>query len=142
MNVSGLLPRPIVRLTPRPSAQVSRPVAKARSVPRGFATEWIDVVGESYYQDSIAVLVKSVEPGGRVDTLAELRPERNPHDKNAVAVYIAGLKVGHLSRYYAKKFRTHSGASPCEVTARVLRGDWKDDDGRPAMHSIQIGAWS
>lgn len=70
--------------------------------------ENLGVVGESFYQDSLWSLV-----GGRgdparyvrVDTIAMLSAEPdNPYDRNAVAVSIDGLKVGHLSRQDAQLY--------------------------------------
>lgn len=60
----------------------------------------MDVVGESHYRDAIA----AIAGGPRLEAVrlvasAALVPEPdNPYDRNAVAVWIEGRKVGHLSR--------------------------------------------
>ena len=68
----------------------------------------LEVVGESYYQENLW-LVAGARPGGervRVEITAVLVPEPdNPHDRNAVGVWVNGLKVGHLSRYDAQSYR-------------------------------------
>ncbi|MDF3606336.1 hypothetical protein PE067_09410 [Paracoccus sp. DMF-8] len=66
-----------------------------------------DIVGESHYQDALARIV-----GGRSDESAEfdciaaiICEDDNPHDENAVAIYINGQKVGHLARPVAAGYR-------------------------------------
>jgi hypothetical protein len=67
-----------------------------------------EVVGESYYQDHLWQLA-GAQPGAqrvREDIYAVLVGEdNNPYDPNAVAVWISGLKVGHLSRENAQRYR-------------------------------------
>lgn len=61
-----------------------------------------EVVGESHYQDALTRIARS----RNTDITALLIPESdNPHDRWAVAVYIHGYKVGHLSRDDARSFR-------------------------------------
>lgn len=67
----------------------------------------IEVVGESYYQDALWHAV-----GGRtseylrVTTEAVLVPEPdNPHDQNAISVWISGMRVGYFSREDAAEYR-------------------------------------
>jgi hypothetical protein len=68
----------------------------------------LEVVGESYYQDNLWRLAEA-RPGRnrvRVDICAVLVAEDdNPYDPDAVAVWIDGLKTGHLSRENARQFR-------------------------------------
>jgi hypothetical protein len=70
--------------------------------------EDLEVTGESYYQDDLWSLAGS-HPGPdrvRAEIMAVLVAEDdNPHDPLAVGVWIGGLKVGHLSRYDARRFR-------------------------------------
>jgi HIRAN domain len=70
--------------------------------------EALEVVGESYYQDNLWQLA-GARPGKervREDIYAVLVAEDdNPYDPNAVAVWISGLKVGHLSRENAQLYR-------------------------------------
>jgi very-short-patch-repair endonuclease len=69
----------------------------------------LEVVGESHYQDNLWRLV-----GGRCRPGAQVRCEihallvaedNNPYDPNAIAVWVEGLIVGHLSRQDARRYR-------------------------------------
>jgi len=69
--------------------------------------EDLEVVGESFRQDSLWRLA-----GGRrgehvrQEVIAVLVAEDdNPHDRDAVAVWVDGLKVGYLSREDARRYR-------------------------------------
>ncbi len=70
--------------------------------------EDLEVVGESYYQPNLWRLA-GAHPGKervREDIYAVLVGEDdNPYDPDAVAVWINGLKVGHLSRENAQRYR-------------------------------------
>jgi hypothetical protein len=68
----------------------------------------LEVVGESYYQENLWRLVGPRWPDDRVrhPVYAVLIAEDgNPHDANAVAIWVQGLKVGHLSRADARRYR-------------------------------------
>jgi hypothetical protein len=68
----------------------------------------LEVVGESYYQENLWRLVGPRWPDERIrhPVYAVLVAEDdNPHDANAVAVWVQGLKVGHLSRSNARRYR-------------------------------------
>jgi hypothetical protein len=71
--------------------------------------EGLDVVGEASYQDSLWRLVggrRSPDDRVRMDVRAVLVAEAgNPHDANAVSVWVKGLKVGYLSRDDARRYR-------------------------------------
>lgn len=58
----------------------------------------LDVVGESFYQEALWHVVGGVSRERvRTPVIAMLIPEPdNKYDGNAIAVYISGLKVGHL----------------------------------------------
>lgn len=78
-------------------------VARIRSEGR-YAGE---VVGESFYRDNFLKLL-----GARAGTEDEMHGDAllvleddNPHDNQAVGVYVEGLKVGHLPRALARDFR-------------------------------------
>lgn len=67
----------------------------------------VDVAGESFYEESFAVLcgARTIE-GVRLEVRALLVLEDdNPHDKHAVRVTIDGNHVGYLSRDDARAFR-------------------------------------
>lgn len=65
----------------------------------GMTTE---VVGESFQTDNILAAVDANEPfpgAHRTPIMAMLSPDRaNPHDANAISVYVDGVKVGHIAR--------------------------------------------
>lgn len=73
--------------------------------------ESLEVVGESFHQDALTAIARAhgagrLVDGVRVDILATLLAEpANPYDSNAVAVYIDGHHVGHLSRRDAVLFQ-------------------------------------
>ena len=67
----------------------------------------LEVVGESFYQDALwrAVGARTNERV-RQEIQAVLFAETdNPHDENAISVWINGMKVGHLSREDAEAYR-------------------------------------
>jgi hypothetical protein len=71
--------------------------------------EDLEVVGELSYQDNLW-RIAGPQPGPEIrvrkEICAMLVPETgNPHDSEAVSVWISGLKVGHLSRRDARRFR-------------------------------------
>lgn len=87
------------------------------------------IVGESNYQDALETLC-----GGRTEDGAEfycavvLVPEpSNPHDRNAVAAFIKGHKVGYLSREVAADaVRAFRSARVLEgVAGAVIVGGWE-----------------
>lgn len=63
----------------------------------------LDTVGESFYG---AALAATVGDAGTVNVVAVLLPEPdNPHDKDAVGVYVENRKVGHLAATTAHAHR-------------------------------------
>ena len=95
----------------------------------------LEVVGESFYQDNLWRLAaaRRGEPV-RVEITAVLVAEDgNPYDSNAIAVWINGLKTGHLSRENACAYRpgllalqrTHR--MPIALTGVIVGGGWHDD---------------
>lgn len=67
----------------------------------------LEVVGESHYQDALWRIVEG-RRGDRIrhEVVAVLAPEDdNPYDSNAISIWVNGLKVGHLSRATAEKYR-------------------------------------
>lgn len=91
---------------------------KVSSGVRQLTEETLHAVGVSYYENNIrklaypnpkwarpaATVVEEGDAGKKIfkyyygNKPVELKPENNPHDKNAVAVYIAGELVGYISR--------------------------------------------
>ena len=71
-------------------------------------SETLEVVGESFHQPDLWRLAGARPGGDRVlkDICAVLVAEDdNPYDADAVAVWIDGLQVGHLSRENAQLYR-------------------------------------
>jgi HIRAN domain len=103
----------------------------------------VGVVGEGHYQDALSAIVGGKGPESvRIPTQATLVPEPdNPYDPNAVAVYIAGRKVGHLPRPAAQAF-TPVGRRLAEqrqvgACSATITGGW-DRPSRPAAVEQQI----
>ena len=91
---------------------------KGTSGARQLTEETLHAVGVSYYEGNIRKLAypnpkwarsatKVVEEGDAGKKIfkhyygnkpVELKPENNPHDKNAVAVYFAGELVGYIAK--------------------------------------------
>lgn len=113
-----------------PAPTVSTPTpAAAREVYLDNDGEYeTDVVGESHYQDALERICGGrTEEGHEFACLATLKPEPdNPHDPNAVAVWIQGEKVGYLARPMAAAFIISSqNNAVSEVTCDALIvGGW------------------
>ena len=96
----------------------------------------LEVVGESHYQENLWRLVgpRRREARVRSDICALLVPEDgNPYDANAVAIWIQGLKVGHLSRADARQYRpgllrlqNHHG-QPIALKGVIVGGGLRED---------------
>ncbi len=66
----------------------------------------LEVVGESFYQESLRRLAGPTEERVRVAVTATLLAELdNQYDPNAISIWVDGSKVGHLSREDAAMFR-------------------------------------
>lgn len=88
----------------------------------------LQIVGESFYQDALdRICGGKTEDGHEFYCEAVLvREPSNPHDKNAIAVYINDLKVGHINRAQAKPltriFRDQGLAGG--IAKAVIVGGW------------------
>ena len=89
--------------TSRPQPARLHSAARNPSLLGGHET--LEVVGESFYQDALWVIVgRTVEPV-REPVTAILEPEpTNPYDANAIQVIIDRHPVGHLSREDARHY--------------------------------------
>jgi len=103
-----------------------------------------EVVGESYYQAALTRIVGSADDAGvRQLEQAVLVPEDdNPHDSQAVGVYIQDFKVGHLSREGARTFRRRLAAKkakglPSKCGALVVGGH-KLENGTRASYGVWL----
>lgn len=70
----------------------------------------VEVVGESFHSDNFKRAFRSEIAEDNEDTLttevAELRLDAdNPHDANAVSVWVRGVQLGHLNRAMAADLR-------------------------------------
>lgn len=85
----------------------------------------VQVAGESFHEDAIAAVDESRPPGSLLDAVLVPEPD-NPHDSNAVAVYINSEHVGFLPRETAQRVqaaiiefsKTHGGrlvSCPAEI---------------------------
>lgn len=88
------------------------------------------IVGESHYQKHLKMVLKNFGRGDNEPLNAFIVTEpTNPYDKNACAVYIAGEKVGHLSRDDAKEYVRQMRRnkippqSRFQVAARLIGGE-------------------
>lgn len=76
---------------------------------RGNGKFEVEVVGESFYTEAFRELFAAQVRADAEDDLVLdatlVLEDDNPHDSNAVAVYIRGRKVGHLARSMAADFR-------------------------------------
>lgn len=70
--------------------------------------EDLEVVDEPHYQENLWRLVSPRRRGDQVRCAVQaslVAEDDNPYDANAVAVWVQGLKVGHLSRDDARRYR-------------------------------------
>jgi hypothetical protein len=105
---------------------------------RGDGSFDFEVVGESHYQANLERIAGPRKKDGKqlLTTATLLLDDDNPHDKNAVKVYIDSLPVGHLPRDVARTWRARlrkSGGPVGNYTcAAMIVGGWKkgrDDEG-------------
>jgi hypothetical protein len=100
--------------------------------------EDLEVVGESHYQDNLWRLVggRPADPEERVraDIVAVLAAEPdNSYDANAIAVWIDGLKVGHLSHNDARLYQPgllvlqEKHGTPVALSGVIVGGGMRDD---------------
>lgn len=88
--------------------------------------EILEVVGESHYQEEIRSVVQQI--GREVAAILVPEPD-NSYDSNAVSVWIAGFKVGHLSRSDAEVYQTpiirlmKEEDQPLALTGRIFGGE-------------------
>lgn len=72
----------------------------------GVGSCQVEIVGESFYQDTLRKIGHAYASGKRQEVEARLILEgNNPKDPQAVRIDIQGKPVGYLSREYARKYR-------------------------------------
>ena len=80
-------------------------------------TQQLEVAGEWYRADNLRTLFsrhsKVSDSGAEIRLPAVLIPDaKNPHDPNAVAVFVDGLHVGYMERPDAAKYHQHIADLP------------------------------
>lgn len=91
----------------------------------------VEVVGESHYQEALEKICGGkTEDGHRRRVAAALVPESdNPHDENAIAVYIESSQIGYLSREDASRYRmlAEEMAQRGEIgqVSALIAGGWR-----------------
>jgi len=113
-----------------PAGPASEPTDQVRDVlvPGG---DIVEVVGTAPYQEALETVAGgSAGSAPDVEKWAHLIPEPdNPWDRNAVAVYVDGRKVGYLPRESAGAYasllgRLWAGSSSRGVCRAVVSGGW------------------
>jgi hypothetical protein len=97
--------------------------------------ESLDVVGESYRQDALWLIVGgNTTEHVRHDVVAILTPEtKNPKDANAISVWVDGSLVGFLSREDAERYRPGLIAlcqrhrRPVALRGHIIGGGLRED---------------
>lgn len=88
------------------------------------------IVGESHYQKALKKVLRRYGRGEEKPLTAYIITEPdNPYDENACAVYIDGMKVGHLPRddaaYYVRQMKKKGvpRVSRFQTCARLIGGE-------------------
>ena len=104
-----------------------------------------EIVGESFYQDTLEALFgPKTEDAVQIATNARLVCElNNPHDSNAVAVMMKGQKVGHLSRAdavaYRRELRSLFGhREPEAIVDALVVGGWSRANGSEGSFGVRL----
>jgi hypothetical protein len=111
---------------------------------RGSGAYDCDVVGESHYQRNLTRLAGGrTEDSARIETTATLvLDDKNPHDSNAVKVYIGGLLVGHMPREYAASWRGQLRAQGLPVgnytCSAMIVGGWDRGGGDRGHFGVKL----
>jgi hypothetical protein len=102
--------------------------------PGAFA---VNVVGVSQYQG----VIEAVAEAGVVDAVLK-REDDNPHDDQAVAVFIDGQRAGYLSRADARRFRADlaaAGDSTLSVRCKAkIVGGFETKTGERAHFGLKL----
>lgn len=94
-----------------------------RPAPGRQADGSVEVVGESFYRTHFERLFPRHGSGDDHEASATatlVLEDGNPHDDQAVAVFIRGLQVGHLSRDDARRFRRSKGRDRRDTLASAV----------------------
>ncbi|MFN3582930.1 HIRAN domain-containing protein [Phenylobacterium sp.] len=121
---------------PAPPVVVTHPIDRGEPAPEaphieGHGDFDQPVVGEAHYQAALdAICGGKCEEGHELEVVAELVPEpSNPHDANAVAVFIGGRKVGYLPRdiayAWSEGLRNRGSAGRRYSCDAMIVGGWR-----------------
>jgi hypothetical protein len=104
---------------------------------------WFPIVGESHYQEDLEHLAggRSEEGATKVVWAELVHDPQNKHDRNAIAVLIDGVKVGHLGRDDAREFLAAMEAHGSEaraVCSAVICGGWQRPDGDVGHFGVKL----
>jgi hypothetical protein len=104
----------------------------------------VHTVGESYYQDALGTICggKSAEGHQHTCIAVLIHEPNNPHDRNAVGVYIDGRKVGHLSRAEAVAYQPVlarlAATNSVGCCHALIVGGWDRGDGDEGHFGVQL----
>jgi hypothetical protein len=133
------------RPPPMPNAGASAPLASSNgaAVIIGDGKFGFPVVGEAHHQDILEVLAGGRrEVSARVALAALLLPQPdNPYDPDAVAVFMRGHEVGHLTRNVAPEFlqALHAGGYDRAACEAMIVGGWDDGESR-GSYGVRLNA--
>lgn len=111
---------------------------------RGDGSFDCKVVGTSHYQDNLLTLAggKKTEAAQITQRATLVLEDDNPHDRNAVKVYIDTLSVGHLDREMAQGWRAQLrkqklplGHFTCDA---LIVGGWDKGDGDSGSFGVRL----
>jgi len=111
-----------------------------------------EVAAQNHYQPAILQLLQSrFQESEALESTAQssehcvtaiLRSEpTNPHDGNAIAVEISGLKVGHLDRHTAAKLKNQSkrlGFDRSEATCKAKLAGYRSHGDQAAKVNVML----
>ncbi|MBS0385440.1 MAG: hypothetical protein JSS00_08825 [Proteobacteria bacterium] len=106
--------------------------------PGAFA---VTVVGVSQYQRVLAAAAEEGAEAGVVEAVLA-REDDNPHDDQAVAVFIGGERAGYLSRADARRYRADLAAAgdatlSVRCKARIV-GGFETKSGERAHFGLKL----
>jgi hypothetical protein len=102
----------------------------------GPGTFSVPIVGESHYQPALESICgrRKEEGENKLVQAMLILDDANPVDKLAVRVEINGKTVGHLSREYARQFRSElkkAGRPKAIISCQAeIRGGWERQKGK------------
>jgi len=110
---------------------------------KGNGSYSFDIVGESNYQDSLAIIAgRKTRDGKEFRCSAQVEPEpANPHDSNAVVVKINGLVVVYFGRAdardYVEQLRSSGLVLSASDVGAMVVGGYKSRD-REGHYGVKL----